>query len=288
MTQPKQDTAERPVAGRILAVLAVAAAMATLLAACGNSGSGSGPDPADSVGADGSQATKADDVEGPILVFAAASLTDAFADLAREFEARHPGIEVRLNLAGSSALREQILDGAPADVFAAADPSIMAEIEQAGETGAEAVTFARNRLRIAVPSGNPGSVTGVDGLRRPRPAPRTVRRGRPVWRSGPRRPGGRRGRAGSRHHRARRPSPPDQDRGRRTRWRHRLRHRRGPGRGPGRGHRPPAGGLSRGRGPLPHRPTGLGSQSERGGGLRGLRAVGRGAGLLADHGFGAP
>ena len=86
-----------------------------------------------------------------VLVFAASSLTDAFAELESAYEAQRPEVDVELNLAGSSALREQILEGAPADVFAAADEAIMAEI-LAADLGAEhRGIFATNRLGLAVP-----------------------------------------------------------------------------------------------------------------------------------------
>lgn len=104
-----------------------------------------------------------------VLVFAASSLTDAFAELESAYEAQRPEVDVELNLAGSSALREQILEGAPADVFAAADEAIMAEI-LAADLGAEhRGIFATNRLGLAVPLDNPGDVTeladvGDDGI----------------------------------------------------------------------------------------------------------------------------
>jgi molybdate transport system substrate-binding protein len=56
-----------------------------------------------------------------LVVFAAASLKDAFANVATAFEAAHPGVHVLLNLAGSQELRAQIQQGAPADLFASAD-----------------------------------------------------------------------------------------------------------------------------------------------------------------------
>ena len=102
--------------------------------------------------------------ERTVLVFAAASLTDAFADLETAFEAEHPDLDVQLNLAGSSALREQILEGAPADVFAAADERIMAEVVAAELTAAAPEVFAVNALALVVPAGNPGSVTGLDAV----------------------------------------------------------------------------------------------------------------------------
>ncbi len=96
-----------------------------------------------------------------VLVSAAASLTDAFGAVATAFEAANPGVDVVLNLAGSSTLRQQILEGAPADVFASADESNMERVVEAGEAAGPPAVFARNRLRIAVPPGNPAGVTGL-------------------------------------------------------------------------------------------------------------------------------
>jgi molybdate transport system substrate-binding protein len=101
-----------------------------------------------------------------VLVSAAASLTDAFAELESVFEAANPEAEVQLNLAGSSALREQILEGAPADVFASASQSDMDQVVQAGEVSGEPAIFGRNALQIAVPAGNPGGVSGLEDFAR--------------------------------------------------------------------------------------------------------------------------
>jgi molybdate transport system substrate-binding protein len=98
---------------------------------------------------------------GALTVFAAASLTDAFGDLVRAFEAGNPGVIVTLNLAASSALREQIVAGAPADVFASASASDMDQLAAAGEVSGQPRVLARNRITIAVPAGNPGGVTGL-------------------------------------------------------------------------------------------------------------------------------
>ena len=56
-----------------------------------------------------------------IYVFAAASLTDAVNELASQYAAQHPGINIKTSYAGSSALAKQIEQGAPADVFLSAD-----------------------------------------------------------------------------------------------------------------------------------------------------------------------
>lgn len=103
---------------------------------------------------------------GEVLVSAAASLTDAFYEVAAAFEAATPGVAVILNLAGSSALRQQILEGAPADVYASASGSHMDRMVDAGEVAGEPRVFARNRLQIAVPAHNPALVSGLGDFAR--------------------------------------------------------------------------------------------------------------------------
>jgi molybdate transport system substrate-binding protein len=95
------------------------------------------------------------------LVSAAASLTDAFAAVEVAFEEANPGTDVVLNLGSSSTLREQILEGAPADVFASANTSNMDQVVEAGENAGELEIFVTNLLQIAVPAGNPAGITGL-------------------------------------------------------------------------------------------------------------------------------
>lgn len=99
-----------------------------------------------------------------LLVSAASSLTDAFGAIEEEYEAAHSDVDVVLNLAGSSTLREQILEGAPADVFASANFENMDQVVGAGEAVGSPEIFARNLLQIAVPAGNPGGVNGLEDL----------------------------------------------------------------------------------------------------------------------------
>jgi molybdate transport system substrate-binding protein len=134
------------------AVLAVALSAALAVAA----GCGSG---ADDSAADGAGSG----LDGTITVHAAASLTDAFGEAADAFSRAHPGVDVDLNLAGSQALREQILAGAPGDVFASANMATMDEVVEAG-AAAQPVVVAHNALEIAVPAGNPAGVDALDDL----------------------------------------------------------------------------------------------------------------------------
>jgi len=103
---------------------------------------------------------------GTVTVFAAASLTESFSEIEKQFEERNPGVDVVLNLGGSSTLAEQIVQGAPADVFAAANPQTMKTVVDAS-LATEQTIFVTNTLEIVVPAGNPGGVTGLADLARP-------------------------------------------------------------------------------------------------------------------------
>jgi len=99
--------------------------------------------------------------EGTLIVSAAASLTDAFMEMETEFESTHTDVNVILNFAASSTIREQIFEGAPVDVFASADPANMDRVAQAGELDGDPTIFAINRMEIAVPPDNPAGITGL-------------------------------------------------------------------------------------------------------------------------------
>ena len=105
-----------------------------------------------------------------LWVFAAASLTDVLEDLATDFEAANPGVEVGFQFAGSSQLATQIRAGAPADVFASANETVMTALldDLSGQSHASQLgdpqVFASNQLVIAVPAGNPLAVSGLADL----------------------------------------------------------------------------------------------------------------------------
>jgi molybdate transport system substrate-binding protein len=132
-------------------LLSAIGASLLVLAACGS----------DDGGADSTTTAPVSTLEGDITVFAAASLTDAFTEAGAAFEAANPGTTVEFNFAASSALREQILGGAPADVFASANTSNMDQVVEGGDAS-DPVTFVENQLQIATPADNPAGVTGLD------------------------------------------------------------------------------------------------------------------------------
>lgn len=100
-----------------------------------------------------------------LLVFAAASLAGALPPLVEGFEAER-GVEVEVVFAGSSSLRAQLVDGAPADVFIAADEATMAAAVDGGAIDGSPTLVARNRVALVVPTGNPGAVASVADLAR--------------------------------------------------------------------------------------------------------------------------
>ncbi|MFY9712196.1 MAG: molybdate ABC transporter substrate-binding protein [Microbacterium sp.] len=103
-------------------------------------------------------------LDGELTIFAAASLSGAFDRLAADFEDLHPGVDVRpISYDGSSVLAVQLLEGASADVFAAADEKNMTKVVDAG-LAVDPETFATNTLQIAVAPGNPESIHSLDAL----------------------------------------------------------------------------------------------------------------------------
>lgn len=97
-----------------------------------------------------------------LVVFAAASLNGAFAQLGNEFEAAHPRVGVRFSFDGSAALVDQLKQGAPVDVFASADRPTMERATAAGLMAGPPARFASNVLTLIVPAGNPAGITGLD------------------------------------------------------------------------------------------------------------------------------
>ncbi|HTO73259.1 MAG TPA: molybdate ABC transporter substrate-binding protein [Gemmatimonadales bacterium] len=101
-----------------------------------------------------------------LTVYAAASLTDAFEDIGKLFEQRHPGTRVEFNFGGSQALVFQMQQGASADVFASADNIWMGVAVDSGLTAGAPTLFARNRLVVIIPKSNPGRVDRLEHLAR--------------------------------------------------------------------------------------------------------------------------
>ena len=102
-----------------------------------------------------------------LTVFAAASLTGAFGDIGKAFEAANPGVTVKFSFAGSQVLVTQIEQGAPADVFASADHKNMDALVTANLVASGYKDFATNLLTVILPPSNPANVQTLQDLAKP-------------------------------------------------------------------------------------------------------------------------
>lgn len=121
-------------------------------------------------GNDEAPASDSTAIEGELTVFAAASLTDAFAEIATAREDDYPELSITYNFGGSQLLVTQLVDGAAADLFASANLSQMTAAREAGVIDGDPVVFTRNRLAIVVPTDNPAGFSepadlALDGLK---------------------------------------------------------------------------------------------------------------------------
>jgi len=143
---PRERVAGSSLSRPRLVAVALLALLAATTAGCGASGTAEDGGPAAS---------------RELTVFAAASLTEAFTDIAADFTAAQPEVKVVFSFAGSNDLVTQIGQGAPADVLATADTGTM---DDAGDLVTGPRPFAANKLIIAVAPGNPLGITGLDDL----------------------------------------------------------------------------------------------------------------------------
>ncbi|HEX7386843.1 MAG TPA: molybdate ABC transporter substrate-binding protein [Castellaniella sp.] len=105
---------------------------------------------------------------GDVLVSAAASLTNAFKDLATQYDATHPGTHVLTTFGASDVVLRQIIEGAPADIFAAADEKAMDKAAAAHAIDpASRVNFVRNEVVLIVPARDPHHIQSLADLRKP-------------------------------------------------------------------------------------------------------------------------
>ncbi len=142
--------------GRRTAGIAVGLVATVALVGCGSSGG--------SAAKSTTTTTGAPKVTGAVTVSAAASLTEAFGQIGKDFHTANPGVTVTFNFGSSGTLATQIQQGAPADVFASADPTNMDTLARAGLVDDRATVFARNKLVIVTKPGNPEQVKTLADL----------------------------------------------------------------------------------------------------------------------------
>ena len=143
---------------RRLAITALSLVSAASLVACGGTSDSTNP----ATPAAGAQTASAGaDITGEVTVFAAASLQDAFEELAESFQNAHPGVHITFDFQGSQELVASLNGGASADILATANNSTMTDAANKGLVG-EQTEFATNVLTLIVPAGNPAGVTGIN------------------------------------------------------------------------------------------------------------------------------
>ena len=99
-----------------------------------------------------------------LVIYAASSLADAFDRIEAEYEAANEGVDVVLSYGGSSSLAAQLVDGAPAEVFATANTEQMERVVRDRPVPEAPSVFALNSMVIAVESGNPLGIGDLAGL----------------------------------------------------------------------------------------------------------------------------
>jgi molybdate transport system substrate-binding protein len=103
-----------------------------------------------------------------LIVSAASSLTDAFKNVAQSYEAKNPGVKVVLNFGASDVLMQQIVNGAPADVFASADQTAMDKAAAANVIAtATRKDFAANQIVMIVPADSKLNLAALKDLAQP-------------------------------------------------------------------------------------------------------------------------
>ncbi|MGI9061052.1 MAG: molybdate ABC transporter substrate-binding protein [Ktedonobacteraceae bacterium] len=136
---------------RLRPILAIATFCMVLLAACGGTTAATTATPTPAA--------------TTLHIFAAASLTESFTAIATKYHQVHPDVTIKFSFDGSQILEQQIANGAPSDVFASADQTNMQKATTAGLVDSAQV-FAKNRLVVIVPTGNPGKITTLKDLAR--------------------------------------------------------------------------------------------------------------------------
>ena len=101
---------------------------------------------------------------GDLTVFAAASLQETFTTIANHLMATNPGLRITFSFGSSGTLTQQLLAGAPADVYASANTATM---DAAASVVGDPTVFTHNSLVIVVPKGNRAGITGLADFARP-------------------------------------------------------------------------------------------------------------------------
>ncbi len=106
-------------------------------------------------------------VRGPLTIFAASSLVDAFTDMQTAFQRAYPDVKISINFNASSNLKAQLEQGAQSDLYAPADIPQMDGARGKGLISGQQSIFANNKLALIVPASNPAHITGPQDVAKP-------------------------------------------------------------------------------------------------------------------------
>ena len=154
-----------------LTALLLALAMAGSLAACGGSASGT----AETVSSAGTAAEETSALEGEVIVFAAASMTETLTEIKSAFEATNPGVAITYNFDSSGTLKTQIEEGADCDLFISAGQKQMNQLDITADASVNPsgldfvdvetrMNLLENKVTLCVPEGNPKGIDSFDAL----------------------------------------------------------------------------------------------------------------------------
>ncbi len=169
MTKPREYEPARALTIAIALMIALASTIAATPSAaaqiaCAPATPAAAASPAAATPAAASASVAFPDGEATLTVFAAASLTDVFAELETQLEAEHDGLDIIVETGASQALVTQLQEGAAADVLATANTSTMTTAVESGLITGSPVPFTANRLVIVTPQDNPAGITSLNDL----------------------------------------------------------------------------------------------------------------------------
>ena len=157
---------------RIISIIAVLSLFALILAGCSEKKGGEEQTTPEETTPEATE----ERIEGNVVVFAAASLTESMDRIITEFNKEYPGIKITANYGSSGTLKDQIVEGAACDIFVSAAKKQMNMIDitadpEVNKDGNDFVVegtrldLLENQCVLAVPEGNPANINSFDDLK---------------------------------------------------------------------------------------------------------------------------
>lgn len=108
---------------------------------------------------------QAEELQGEVYVFIAASLSNAMEEIQKNFQSQYPDVEILYNADSSGTLQTQIEEGARCDLFFSAAAKQMDALVEGGFAEEESVVnLLENKVVLIKPAGGETAVTGFDNI----------------------------------------------------------------------------------------------------------------------------